>query len=128
MVNCNMIQNGGDEVVDGPVVSEGGRSPSTLPPRPECAGDQGRRSPGPAGAQSALERGAQAGGGAAADARRSGRAALARARPAAVQARAMAAESRSRAGGGPERARGVSDGTKPFFRACTRPDSMSGSG
>ena len=36
MVNCNMIQNDGDEVVDGPVVSEGGRSPSTLSPG-QCA-------------------------------------------------------------------------------------------
>ncbi len=32
MVNCNMIQNNRDDVVDGPVVSEGGRSPSTLSP------------------------------------------------------------------------------------------------
>ena len=30
MVNCNMIQNNRDDVVDGPVVSEGGRSPSAL--------------------------------------------------------------------------------------------------
>ena len=30
MVNCNMTQNTRDDVVDGPVVSEGGRSPSTL--------------------------------------------------------------------------------------------------
>ena len=30
MVNCNMTQNNRDGVVDGPVVSEGGRSPSTL--------------------------------------------------------------------------------------------------
>jgi transposase len=32
MVNCNMTQNNRDGVVDGPVVSEGGRSPSTLSP------------------------------------------------------------------------------------------------
>ena len=32
MVNCNMTQNTRDDVVDGPVVSEGGRSPSTLSP------------------------------------------------------------------------------------------------
>jgi transposase len=30
MVKCNMDQNDRDEVVDGPVVSEGGHSPSTL--------------------------------------------------------------------------------------------------
>src|SRR5919206_4386962 len=30
MVNCSMKQNDRDDVVDGPVVSEGGRSPSTL--------------------------------------------------------------------------------------------------
>ena len=30
MVNCNMPQSDRDDVVDGPVVSEGGRSPSTL--------------------------------------------------------------------------------------------------
>jgi hypothetical protein len=32
MVNCSMNQNDRDEAVDGPVVSEGGRSPSTLSP------------------------------------------------------------------------------------------------
>src|SRR5512133_3813541 len=32
MVNCSMNQSDRDEVVDGPVVSEGGRSPSTLSP------------------------------------------------------------------------------------------------
>ena len=32
MVNCNMTQNNKDDVVDGPVVSESGRSPSTLSP------------------------------------------------------------------------------------------------
>ena len=30
MVNCSMKQNDRDDVVDGPVVSEGGRSPPTL--------------------------------------------------------------------------------------------------
>ena len=32
MVNCSMNQNDRDDVVDGPVVSEGGRSPSALSP------------------------------------------------------------------------------------------------
>ena len=32
MVNCSMNQSDRDEVVDGPVVREGGRSPSTLSP------------------------------------------------------------------------------------------------
>ena len=36
MVNCSMKQNDRDDVVDGPVVSEGGRSPSTLSPG-QCA-------------------------------------------------------------------------------------------
>src|SRR3954462_15410060 len=59
----------------------------------------------PVGVGPALERGAQARGGAAADARRGGRAALARARPAAVQARAVAAEGRGGTGRGAEGAR-----------------------
>ena len=32
MVNCNMTQNTRDDGAEGPVVSEGGRSPSTLSP------------------------------------------------------------------------------------------------
>src|SRR3982750_605349 len=32
MIRCSMDQNDRDEAVDGPVVSEGGRSPSTLSP------------------------------------------------------------------------------------------------
>ncbi len=32
MMKCSMDQNDRDEGVDGPVVSEGGRSPSTLSP------------------------------------------------------------------------------------------------
>ena len=41
MMKCSMDQNDQDEAVDGPVVSEGGRSPSTLSP-----GRAGRLAPG----------------------------------------------------------------------------------
>src|SRR3954469_25472476 len=47
MVNCNMIQNDGDEVVDGPVVSEGGRSPSTLSPGQSAPATRGGAALGP---------------------------------------------------------------------------------
>src|SRR3954464_9349722 len=47
MVNCNMIQNDGDEVVDGPVVSEGGRSPSTLSPGQNAPATRGGAALGP---------------------------------------------------------------------------------
>src|SRR5215212_511780 len=122
MARCSMGENTRDGAADGPVVSEGGRSPSTLSP------GQGARVPGPgrpvgrerdhagpAGARPALERGAEARGGAAPDARRVRRAALARTRPAGVQARAVAAEGRSRARGRAERARG-GPGRRPTRR------------
>src|SRR3954449_11139347 len=111
MMKYRMNEIDSFDAADGPVVSEGGRSPSTLSTgragrltsgqRWSAAGEAG----GPGAAGPALERGAQARGGAAADARRGGRAALARARPAAVQARAVAAEGRGSTRGGAEGAR-----------------------
>src|SRR4051795_5555247 len=65
MVNCNMIQNDGDEVVDGPVVSEGGRSPSTLSPGQSAPATRGGAALGPLAPNqrwsAARQRGARAG-------------------------------------------------------------------
>jgi transposase len=47
MVNCSMNQNDRDEAVDGPVVSEGGRSPSTLSPGQGSPAAQGGAGLGP---------------------------------------------------------------------------------
>jgi transposase len=49
MVNCNMTQNNRDGVVDGPVVSEGGRSPSTLSPGQSAPATRGGAALGPLG-------------------------------------------------------------------------------
>src|SRR3954447_24655117 len=98
---------------DGPVVSEGGRSPSTLSPGQRDA-SQGGTPPAatptwPAGAGAALERGAQARGGAAAAAGRGGGATLARVGRADLPAGAVACQRR---GGTRRRAQG------PCGRAC----------
>ena len=47
MVKCSMDENRGDEVAEGPVVSGGGRSPSTLPTGQGVAPDGGRTALGP---------------------------------------------------------------------------------
>jgi hypothetical protein len=47
MMKCSMDQNDRDQAVDGPVVSEGGRSPSTLSPGQATPLAQGIAARGP---------------------------------------------------------------------------------
>ena len=47
MIKCRMDQNDRDEAVDGPVVSEGGRSPSTLSPGQASPSAKGGAALGP---------------------------------------------------------------------------------
>ena len=47
MMKCSMDQNDRDRVVDGPVVSEGGRSPSTLSPGQSASATKGGAALGP---------------------------------------------------------------------------------
>jgi transposase len=47
MMKCSMDQNDQDEAVDGPVVSEGGRSPSTLSPGQATPAAKGGAALGP---------------------------------------------------------------------------------
>ena len=49
MMKCSMDQNDQDEAVDGPVVSEGGRSPSTLSPGQATLPAKGGAALGPLG-------------------------------------------------------------------------------
>src|SRR5918998_4335328 len=47
MMKCSMDQNDRDDAVDGPVVSEGGRSPSTLSPGQSASATKGGAALGP---------------------------------------------------------------------------------